>query len=262
MSASPSGFGGVGPESGDGGAGDQGAPAGWSDPELEWLCRAALEAAHPQFRGAAIHAAFFPYVGLTHTIRKRGQRWIVRVSDHCRRAPRIVIEAVARLLAAKVMRLRPPRGLMDAYERFRKDPEIETMLRRRRRERGRKRISQPAGKHHSLAEIFREQNDRFFGGRIEVNRIGWGPRHCWGRLGHFDPAHRTITVSPVLDSPKVPGSVLGFIVYHEMLHALFEGEAAGPATDHPPQFRRAERSHPDYAESRRFLARYCRNRSI
>ena len=73
-------------------------------------------------------------------------------------------------------------------------------------------------------------------------------------LGHYDPIHHTITLSPVLDSPRVPEFVVRYIVYHEMLHAVFEDiPSRGFRKHHPPEFRRAEAAYPDFARSKKFL---------
>ena len=72
-------------------------------------------------------------------------------------------------------------------------------------------------------------------------------------MGHYDPAHHTITLSPVLDAPGVPGFVVRYIVYHEMLHAVFETASAGVRKrHHHAEFRRAERAFPDFARAKKF----------
>ena len=58
--------------------------------DLGWICRSSLQARYEHFRGAEITASFYPYVGLTHTIRKRDVVWVIRISDLCRNAPRVV----------------------------------------------------------------------------------------------------------------------------------------------------------------------------
>jgi predicted metal-dependent hydrolase len=235
---------------------------GRSSEELAWICRAAIEATFPVFRNAVIEARFYPYVGLTHTIRRTGQGWILRVSDHCRRAPRMVIEAIALILASKILRKRPSIGLLEVYDRFRKSPEVEESVHARRRQRGRKMINSSEGRHHSLMTIYRELNHRYFGDQVEIRKLGWGPKRSWGRLGHYDPVHNTITISPVLDSAQVPRFVVAFIVYHEMLHTLFGNNcpSEGRNRHHPSGFRKTEKSYPDYASAKRFLSTFCRTR--
>jgi hypothetical protein len=235
---------------------------GRSVAELEWICRSAIQATFASFKDVPIQAGFYPYVGLTHTIRRKGDGWVLRVSDHCRHAPRIVIEAIALILAAKVLRRKPPPRMLEAYSQFRKAQETEDSVNRRRLQRGRKMIDCGAGKHHSLSAIYEELNDRYFGRRVDIRVLGWGRRKSWGRLGHYDPVHHTITISPVLDSPRVPRAVVAFIVYHEMLHSLFGCEEAsgGRNRHHPSGFRKEERAYPDYEAAKKFLSKFCRTR--
>lgn len=221
---------------------------------LQWICRSALQAGFPSLRNAEIDASFYPYIGLTHTIRRKGSNcWVIRISDHCRHAPRQVVEAIAMILGCKIMHKRPPQKFVEIYKAFRKDPETEESVRDRRRQKGRKQIAAADGKHHSPDALYREVNSRFFNNQIEIRKIGWGFRKGWRRLGHYDPVHQTITLSPTLDSPRVPEFVVRYIVYHEMLHVVFEN---GSRRHHPPEFHRAERAYPDFARAKKFLKEY------
>jgi hypothetical protein len=225
---------------------------------LQYICRSVLS---PLFHNMSIDASFYPYIGLTHTIRRKGSAWVVRISDHCRRAPGHVLEAIVAILACKIMRKKPGRKHRDAYELFRKSPSVLESVRKRRVQKGKKRIAIHAGEYHSLQNIFQEINRRYFNNQIEISRIGWGFRMSWGRLGHYDPVHRSITLSPVLDSPRVPEFVVNYIVYHEMLHAVFEDTSAHRSQrHHPPEFRRVEKAYPDYGKAKKFLMEYCRHR--
>jgi hypothetical protein len=230
--------------------------------ELEWIFRSVLRSMSPSFRDGRIVASFYPYIGLSHTIRRRKGDWIIRVSDHCRLAPGLVLEAIAFILGCKILRRRPPSRMLEAYNQFCRDPAVQARVQGRRRLRGRKRIDAVEGRHHDLAAIYHSLNEQYFGRQVEIGKVGWGLRASWRRLGHYDPLHQTITVSPVLDSPRVPRSVLAYLVYHEMLHAVFE-DTAGPGRKrhHPPEFRRAERAYPTYESARKFLDRFCRNRT-
>jgi len=228
--------------------------------ELDWICRSVLRS-FSLFREAEIKACFYPYVGLTHSIRRKGSAWVIRVSDHCRHAPRAVLEAIINLLACKVARRRPPVEMTRIYERFRKEPVVEDAVAGRRLRQGRKMIGGSRGKHHCLEEIYRELNSRYFNNQIEIRKIGWSPRPGWRRLGHYDPVHHTITISPVLDSARVPRSAIAFLVYHELLHALFDiNSNGGRRQHHPPAFKKAEQSCEDYSSARKFLNEFCRSR--
>lgn len=238
----------------------EGKPGGVADSaNLQRLCVAALRCSFRSFRDADIEAEFYPYIGLTHTLRRKRTKWILRISDHCLGAPAPVIEAVVRILACRAMRRKPPPEVMKTYEQFRKDPEVEKAVRSRRAAKGRKQFSGKPGEYHSLRKIFSELNERYFNNQIEINRIGWGLRRGRGRLGHYDPIHNTITLSPLLDAPDIPPFVVRYIVYHEMLHALFGNVPAGSGRNHHPgEFRQAECSYPDYGRARTFLADFGR----
>jgi predicted metal-dependent hydrolase len=225
--------------------------------ELQWLCRSILQESFPELRNMEVDARFYPYIGLTHTIRRKGSAWIIRISDHCRHAPSQVLEAVVRILAGKIMRRRPRQKFLQTYELFRNDPWIKESVRERRLRKGRKHITDESGKHHSLQEIFQELNASLFNDQIEIRKIGWGLRQSRGRLGHYDPIHHTITLSPTLDAPGIPRFVIRYIVYHEMLHSVFESTSSGRFTrHHTPEFRRAEKAYADFELAKKFLIEY------
>ncbi len=234
---------------------------GRTSTDLEWICRSTLQAAFPSFRNVEVQASFYPYIGLTHTIRRRAGGWTLRISDHCLRAPSIVLEAITLILGCRVLRRKPPLDMVRIYDRFRRDRDVGDAVDARRLRLGRKVIREAAGRHHLLQDIYVEINRRYFNGQVEIRKLGWGPRRSWGRLGHYDPVHHTISISPVLDSPRVPRAIVAYIIYHEMLHTLFDDSSkAGRRRHHPPEFRKAERSYPDFSAAKRFLTRYCRNR--
>jgi len=228
--------------------------------QLEEICRRILNSRFTQFKDSEIRASFYPYIGLTHKIRKKADSWVIRMSDHCSAAPVEVLEAIALILGCKIMRRRPPEDVLAVYGQFCNRPEVQRRVRARRLERGRKMLRNPRGRHHSLDEIFRDLNRRFFNNQIELNRLGWSSRVGWRRLGHYDPLHQTITVSPVLDSAEVPTQVISYILYHEMLHALFEESSQSGRRHHPEEFKRTETAYPGYAEAKNFLREFCRNR--
>lgn len=104
---------------------------------------------------------------------------------------------------------------------------------------------------HTLAE---QVNRDFFGGRIEA-RITWARRRPSTRarrrhiaFGSFDHKMRVIRINPQLDCETVPELFVRFVIYHEMLHADLEPEKDGDGRRrvHTPEFRRREKTHPDY----------------
>jgi hypothetical protein len=228
-----------------------------ADGHLEWLCRSILCALSPSFHDKKITASYYPYVGLTHTIRRHGDRCVVRISDLCRHAPRGILEAIVTILGCRLLRRRAPKEMVRRYEQFRQDAWVQAAVRDRRLSRGRKEIEAAEGRHHSLQQIYRELNAAYFNDQLEIQKIGWGRRRSWTRLGHYDPVHNTVTISPVLDASQVPHSVVRYLVYHELLHALI-GQGPAGRRHHPREFQIAEKAFPDYAPAKKFLDEFCR----
>ena len=80
------------------------------------------------------------------------------------------------------------------------------------------------------------------------------------RLGSWNPDHSLIRIHPVLDSPRVPEHVVGFVVFHEMLHAMLGKEIHGQRElSHGPEFRRQERAHPDHSRAEAWIQRHLKS---
>ncbi len=118
---------------------------------------------------------------------------------------------------------------------------------------------QTRGNTHDLNVHAHELLQTEFDGEFEQfdpPRIGWGRRsrsRTRGRLhlGSFNPNTRTIRVHPVLDQPAVPGWLVRYVLFHELLHAALpaERDSAGRLRHHGPQFRAREEAYPDHARA-------------
>ncbi len=114
---------------------------------------------------------------------------------------------------------------------------------------------EPRGRQHDLAQLYASLNERWFGGAIDA-RIGWGRlpprrRRRTIKMGVYYHESRTILIHPALDRPEVPEFVVGFVVYHEMLHQAVPPIPGrnGRKRIHPPAFVARERAHPDRARA-------------
>jgi hypothetical protein len=114
--------------------------------------------------------------------------------------------------------------------------------------------SDPRGRFHDLEATFGRLNVRFFEGAIQAS-IGWGrlPRGNRRRrhtikMGLYFHEQKAIRIHPALDRPQVPGYVVEFIVYHEMLHQACPPERTpqGKQRIHTRAFRAREKLHPDH----------------
>jgi hypothetical protein len=83
------------------------------------------------------------------------------------------------------------------------------------------------GSHHDLLAIFKELNERYFGGACHAlitwgkkqKRRNAGPRKAI-KLGSYSNLERLIRIHPTLDRKWVPRYFVAYVVYHEMLHHM------------------------------------------
>ncbi len=203
---------------------------------------------------ASLSAQFHPFAGLRSTIALRNDVLKAQVSDVLAEASPLVLEALAEILLCKIFHRRPSREARECYLAFTFRPEIRRRIDEARRERSRKRLLPPRGRHHDLEEIFHGLNQRFFHGQIPLSRLGWSRHKSRRILGHYDSGHGTIIVSRKLDSPEVPRYLVEYIVYHEMLHIRFPVERSGHRrVVHSREFREAEKKFPEYESACRKL---------
>ncbi len=109
-----------------------------------------------------------------------------------------------------------------------------------------------AGCHHDLGDLYQQVSQEYLA-RDPGLSITWGraralvrlPRSI--RLGSFDPQRTLIRIHPFLDRAEVPGWVVQFIIYHEILHHLVPStHERGRYVHHSPRFRELEQQHPDH----------------
>ena len=202
------------------------------------------------------HIEYRPFSSLRSDINLRGNRARVRISDVLKEAPPLVLEALAEILLAQLFRRRASEEARECYLAYVFDPAVRRQIDETRRKRGRIRLLPAQGQHFDLEQIFARLNERFFKQELSCSRIGWSARHSRSVLGHYDPAHNTITISRSLDSSSVPGDVVEYLVFHEMLHIRFPLERHGSRrVMHSRAFREAEKSYPDYRRVRDRLKR-------
>lgn len=212
-------------------------------------CRLRRKAPIPHFK-----VAFREWAALRASIRSRDGAFEVEICDVLQGSPPIVIEALAEILIARYHRQRPSREARACYLAHVMSPPVRETIDQARRSRGYKRIRPARGRHIDLEEVFDSLNRKLFGGKVEIRKIGWSPAASRTILGHFDPSHRTITISRALDAPRMPRLLVEYIVHHEMLHAVWPVERnAHRRVIHSAKFLEAERRFPSYDEARRQL---------
>ena len=210
-----------------------------------------------------IEVRFYPYAGLRHTIRLRGGRVYVRLSDICKEGPPDVLRALAFVMVARLLAKRTPQVHERIYRDYTLRPDVQRLSDIARRGRGRKLLSSPQGRAYDLDRMFARLNRQYFGARIAKPIITWSQRKTRRILGHHDRVYHTITISKTLDSPDVPEWFVEYILYHEMLHIKHPARLMnGRRYYHTGAFRIEERRFPYYQQAQRWLERIARQQRI
>lgn len=201
-----------------------------------------------------VEARFYPYAGLSSTIRLRRGRVLARVSDILSPSPPRVLHALACILVAKLYRLNCPDEHERVYREYTSTADLQSVTESVRRSRGYKCTTSPRGMVYDLAELFDELNGRYFDGEVKRPVLSWSRQRTRRILGHHDNVHDAIIISRTLDSFRVPRFVLEYVLYHEMLHVKHPARREnGRTVYHSPQFRADERRFDRYDEAVKWL---------
>ena len=210
---------------------------------------------------ADIEVRFYPYAGLHHTIRVRGGRVYVRLSDVFQKAPADVMRALAFLLVARLLSRKVPPAHERVYRAYAFSPQVLRASDITRKKRGRKVISSAQGKFYDLDRLFARLNRHYFDSEIEKPQLTWSKRRARSILGHHDAVHKTITISKILDSREVPEWFVEYILYHEMLHIKHPARIInGRRYYHTAAFRSEEQRFARYEASQEWLERVVRKK--
>ncbi len=193
---------------------------------------------------------FYPYIGIKHTIRQRGDTIFIRLSELCRDAPDDAQKSLAFILVGKILKKKIPRDAENAYLDFAKSAEMREKSLENKIAKGRKIITDSKGDVYDLNKIFDSLNRDYFASDLPKPTLSWSARKTFRRLGHYDSAHETIIISKTLDDKKVPEFVVEFVVYHEMLHIFHPTQIKnGRRYHHTPEFQRDEEKFENFHEA-------------
>lgn len=126
---------------------------------------------------------------------------------------------------------------------------------------------QTRGRHYNLNVMLKRVKAEY-GLKLPGVKIGWARPAAKSRnrrsikFGSWYSKSRTVRIHPALDDPTVPEFFVEYIIYHELLHALFPPESGpeGRRQVHNPEFQRFERKFKRYQEARYFEREYVRLR--
>lgn len=212
--------------------------------------------AKPGLARPEVHLRYRRYANANSSIEWKDGRLNVKMADVLEGAPAPVVEALARILVAKMFRRAVPGPAQKQFRMFLNRKDVRRQLHLVREIRGRKKVSGPAGGHYDLDAIFEELNVRYFDGLMARPQLGWSPKAARTLLGHFDASHNAIIISRRLDAPDVPRLLVEYVVFHEMLHLRYPVEHRGARRRiHTREFRQAEKAFAHLREAREAMKR-------
>jgi len=113
------------------------------------------------------------------------------------------------------------------------------------------------GKFHDLGDYYEDLKEYYFYDDPKFNcvSIDWSrwPKNVTPgiSIGRYHPDKALITISPILDTKKVPKYFISHVIYHEMLHHILPWEETenGYSILHTPAFREAESRYKHHAKA-------------
>ena len=205
-----------------------------------------------------VNLVFKRYANANSAIAWRDSRLDVKLSDLWQGAPAAVVEALAHILVAKMLRRETPAHASNTYRRWLNRQDVRRDMQRVKQLRGRKFVSGPEGKAWNLETIFEDLNLKYFGGLMARPDLGWSRRPSRTTLGHYDPAHHAIILSSLMDDVSVDRLAVEYVLYHEMLHLKHPVDHRGSRRRvHTRQFRDEEKLFEGLDEAKEMLKKLC-----
>jgi hypothetical protein len=205
-----------------------------------------------------VHVRFCKFANANSSVRWDESGLEFRITDVLEGAPATILESLANILMAKLLRRSVSRIHNERYRRYLNRKEMRRSLQLVKQARGRKFVSGPKGDAYDLEKIFEELNLEYFHGWMARPLLGWSRRPSRVMLGHYDPSHNAIILSRLLDSTRVPPLAVEYVLFHEMLHLRFPVEHRGaPRCVHTREFKDAEQQFPRLKEAKQMLKAIC-----
>jgi hypothetical protein len=224
--------------------------------QIKFFYEDAFRHLNPKAKPPEIEVSFYPYIGISNTIRVRGGKVRVRIAQMFESAPMEVQKSLALILVRKYLGKRVPKADSETYRAFVKTESVQTRAFEDRQRRGRKVVTSARGEAYDLEEIFDRLNRVYFQNSLPKPVLTWSAQKTFHRLGHHDPAHKTLVVSKSLDDKKVPAYVVESVVHHEMLHIKHPTIIRnGRRYNHTPAFRRDEELFEHFAAAEAWINR-------
>ena len=215
-----------------------------------------FRAVNAQVSDGDVCACFYPYRELKHTWRTRNGSLAFRISDYMSDSADDVLESAAWFLTCRARSKECPTSFSSRYLEHVRSAGFWNNCRSQYISRARNLSFRPIGNARDLNAVFESVSVSHFRGELEKPDLAWTGESPSRRIAFFHQPLKFLAVNRALDSEMIPTFVLGFVVYHELLHAVMGCHAyRGRRVHHTKEFRTRERQFAKHDEARRWLAR-------
>lgn len=218
------------------------------------IFRAAHKHIRPRTPVPDFNVSFFPFAGLSHTVRVQSGVLHVRISDQLEDAPPEILASIAYILLSKLYRKKIDSAYQRLYRTFVATEAMQERIRTVARSRSRKVRSKPDGRHFHLGALFDRLNATYFDGTLSRPALTWSARTSRYTLGRYDSVRDSIVINRMLDAVDVPEYVVEYVVYHEMLHIKHPGRRGeSRRVIHSREFRKDEKLYEHFRAAKVWL---------
>ncbi|MBW6451489.1 MAG: hypothetical protein K0B02_02050 [DPANN group archaeon] len=197
---------------------------------------------------------FYKYSTIKSTIKKKENKYFIRISDILDDAPKEVIKSLAIILFSKIKRLPVNKITNTIYKSWVNSEYISKKCMVLRINRVNNIKVNPIGTVYNLNECFESINNKYFESVLAIPKLTWSTIKTYRKFGHYDPARHLISISKTLDSLKIPKFVLDYVLYHEMLHIVHDSKYTGKSQIvHHKDFKADEKLFEKMNEAQKWL---------
>ena len=199
-----------------------------------------------------LYAEFKKTKTLSHSIRLESGTLTVKISGAFMQAPLQIIQIIGIILFSKLFRYKIDKNIRQTYKQYINENLSDTYQNVNLRRPSAAYTAK--GNYYNLEHIFNILNEQYFDNKLQKPTIGWSLNNSYRRLGFYSSEKNLLVISRIFDSRKTPLNIVEYLMFHEMLHIYLPVVSVnGRRRIHPPEFRKLERSFPDYEKIEKWI---------
>jgi len=198
-----------------------------------------------------INVEFYKYTSTTVKILRKKNDITIRFSSRLKKNDVEALKAGGRIMLHRLLKWRPLPVDKVVFNQFSSElaplENPDVIINRL--------INPPIGNFVNLTDHFKVIVDEYFSSNsLPKLHIGWSRNKVRSYYAHFRKDLDLITFNSALDSVIVPAYVIGYLMYHEILHTIYPARLiGGRLSKHTKEFKQQEKIYPDYANARKWL---------